>query len=332
MRVLVTGGAGYIGSHAVKLLADSGHEITVLDNLSHGHLKAVDSRARFVEGNTGNQNLVTGILKDHKIEAVMHFAANIEVGESVANPGKYYENNFSSALTLLISMRDAGVKKLVFSSTAAVYGNPESTPILETMMRAPINPYGRSKLMTEMAIEDFSKAHGLGFTVLRYFNVAGAAPDASLGEDHQPETHLIPRLLIAARDGKESAKIFGTDYPTRDGTCVRDYVHVMDLAEAHRLSLEALAPGQGNIYNLGSEQGFSVKEVLTTCEKVIGRKIAVEEAERRAGDPAVLVASSEKIRRELNWKPAFADLESIVGHAWAWHQKFPQGYATSSRS
>ena len=326
MRVLVTGGAGYIGSHAVRHLLDGGYDVTVLDNLSHGHRPAVDPRAEFTEGATGDAALVDKLFASEKFDAVMHFAADIEVGESVTDPGKYYENNFSNALTLLRAMVRAGVNKIVFSSTAAVYGNPEETPILEHSPRQPINPYGRSKLMTEMAIEDFSRAHGLGYAILRYFNVAGAAPDATLGEDHEPESHLIPRILLSARDGAAPVKIFGTDYPTADGTCVRDYVHVMDLVAAHSLALEKITPGRGNVFNLGSENGFSVREVIATCEKVLQRKLTVVEEARRAGDPAVLVASSKRIRAELGWERRYPDLETIVQHAWAWHTSHPQGY------
>jgi UDP-glucose 4-epimerase len=327
-KILVTGGAGYIGSHAVRHLLDHGYEVTVLDNLSHGHAEAVDPRAKLVRGSTGDAALVAETLRQAKIEAVMHFAADIEVGESVTNPGKYYENNFSNALSLLGAMRDTGVKKIVFSSTAAVYGNPEKTPIEEDQLRSPINPYGRSKMMTEMAIEDFSHAHGFGYAVLRYFNVAGAAPDSRTGEDHQPESHLIPRILLAALGSTPDVKIFGTDYPTKDGTCVRDYVHVMDLVAAHRLALEKIEEGKGNTFNLGSESGFSVREVIATCERVTGKKLIVKEEARRPGDPAVLVASSARIRRVLGWERKYPDLDTIVQHAWNWHTSRPQGYRT----
>jgi UDP-glucose 4-epimerase len=329
-KILVTGGAGYIGSHAVRHLLDYGHEVTVLDNLSHGHAAAVDPRAKLVKGSTGNAELVQQTLRSQAIEAVMHFAADIEVGESVTDPGKYYENNFSNALKLLAAMRDTGVKKIVFSSTAAVYGNPEKTPIEEDQRRNPINPYGRSKMMTEMAIEDFAHAHGLGYAVLRYFNVAGAAPDARTGEDHQPESHLIPRILLAALGSTPDVKIFGTDYPTADGTCVRDYVHVMDLVGAHRLALEKIKEGKGNTFNLGSENGFSVREVIATCERVTGKKLIVKEEARRPGDPAVLVASSARIRRMLGWEREYPDLDTIVGHAWNWHTSHPRGYRSGN--
>lgn len=326
MRVLVTGGAGYIGSHAVRELVNSGHSVTVLDNLSNGHEEAVDPRATLIVGSTANADLLMQRLHAHQIEAVMHFAADIEVGESVTDPYKYYQNNFSNALNLLHCMVKLGIKKFVFSSTAAVYGNPERTPIEENQRRNPINPYGRSKMMTEMAIEDFCHAHGLGYTILRYFNVAGASPDATIGEDHQPESHLIPRILGAARDEGE-VKIFGTDYDTTDGTCIRDYVHVVDLARAHVLAIEKMEEGQGNVYNIGSEKGFSVREVIGACEKVVGKKLRVVENERRAGDPAVLVASSQKIRNELKWEPMYPNIQTIVGHAWHWHSTHPAGYA-----
>lgn len=325
MRVLVTGGAGYIGSHAVRELINSGHQVIVLDNLMKGHEEALDPRATFIKGSTSNGDLLTQVLHAHQIEAVMHFAADIEVGESVTDPYKYYKNNFSHSLTLLNAMNTSGVRKFVFSSTAAVYGNPEKTPIEETQLRNPINPYGRSKMMTEMATEDFCRAYGLSYTILRYFNVAGASPDASIGEDHSPESHLIPRILMAARDEGE-VRIFGTDYDTKDGTCIRDYVHVVDLARAHVLALQNLREGQGEVYNIGSEKGFSVREVISACESIVGKKLNVVEVERRAGDPAVLVASSKKIRQGLKWTPLYPDIQTIVQHAWHWHTRRPEGY------
>lgn len=325
MKVLVTGGAGYIGSHAVRELCDHGHQVVVLDNLSKGHHEAIDSRAAFIGGSTDDIDLVVNKIKLHGIEAVMHFAADIEVGESVTDPLKYYQNNFANSLYLLEALNICGIKKFVFSSTAAVYGNPESTPIFETAVRNPINPYGRSKMMMEMALEDASKAYGLGYTILRYFNVAGASPDATIGEDHRPESHLIPKILTAAREGK-AVKIFGTDYETPDGTCIRDYVHVVDLVRAHILALEKIEEGKGNIYNLGSENGFSVREVIAACERVTGKKILVEEVERRAGDPAILVASSKKIKNELGWERKYPEMETIVAHAWNWHTSHPNGY------
>ena len=325
MKVMVTGGAGYIGSHAVRELLEQGHEVVVLDNLSRGHREAIDSRATLVQGGTGDRELLRQIFGTHHPEAVMHFAADIEVGESVTDPLKYYLNNFSNAIVLLQEMQSAQILKFVFSSTAACYGNPEKTPIEETQARAPINPYGRSKMMTEMALEDLSRAAGFGYTILRYFNVAGASPDALIGEDHHPETHLIPRVLFSAREN-QPVKIFGTDYPTPDGTCVRDYIHVVDLARAHVLALKSLQPAEGRIFNLGSESGFSVREVIAACEKVTGRKLQVIEEARRAGDPAVLVASSRKIREELGWERLYPELETIVTHAWNWHLRRPKGF------
>jgi UDP-glucose 4-epimerase len=271
---------------------------------------------------------VTDLLRARNIKSVMHFAADIEVGESVVDPGKYYENNFAQSLRLLEAMHAAGVKRIVFSSTAAVYGNPIATPIEEDQTRAPINPYGRSKMMTEMAIEDFSRAYGLGYAIMRYFNVAGAAPEGDIGEDHQPESHLIPRLLAAAREKDGVAKIYGTDYPTSDGTCIRDYIHVADLAEAHILALDHILPGQGKAFNLGSEHGFSVREVVAAVERVTGGKLPVVEEARRPGDPAVLVASSRRAREELGWERKFPKLETMIEHAWRWHQHHPEGYRT----
>lgn len=330
MNVLVTGGAGYIGSHAVRELLAAGHQVTVIDDLSNGHREALPQAAYFVEGNIKDSALVQKAVRDFKIEAAMHFAAFIEVGESVADPQKYYFNNFTNALSLLSDLRDCGVNKFVFSSTAAVYGNPEKTPIEEDQRRDPINPYGRSKMMVEMALEDFCKAYGLGYTILRYFNVAGAHPDGNIGEDHHPESHLIPRILSAARNPGEELKIFGTDYPTPDGTCIRDYVHVSDLARAHVLALEKTAAQKGDIYNVGSETGFSVREVIAACEKVTGRKLKVIEHDRRPGDPAILVASSSKIRKHLNWERKFPDIETIVEHAWRWHTLHPEGYKSKN--
>jgi UDP-glucose 4-epimerase len=329
MKVLVTGGAGYIGCHAVRELIDSGHQVVVLDNLSHGYKKAIDPRALFVKGDTSEAQMIKDIFQNHGIEAVMHFAADIEVGESVINPFKYYQNNFSHTLNLLKCMEESKVKKIIFSSTAAVYGNPEKTPIEENQLRNPINPYGRSKMMTEMAIEDFSHAHGLGFTILRYFNVAGAHPDGTIGEDHRPESHLLPRILKAAQTGS-AVKIFGTDYNTSDGTCIRDYVHVVDLVRAHVLALETLKEGSGEVYNIGSQNGFTVREVINACEAVTGLKLEIIEEDRRPGDPAILVASSQKIQSKLSWKPLYPSVNTIVAHAWKWHSQHPQGYDSPS--
>jgi UDP-glucose 4-epimerase len=330
MNILVAGGAGYIGSHAVRRLLKAKHQVVVLDNLSHGFLDSVEAasfelnrKAKFIQGSISDEQLVVQVLNEYKIEAVMHFAAFIEVGESVKNPEKYYDNNVIGTLSLLKSMRKSNVQKIVFSSTAAVYGNPTSIPILESNERVPINPYGRSKLMIEWAIEDFSTAFNLGYSILRYFNVAGASPEGVIGETHEPESHLIPRILFAADGTSESLSIFGTDYPTPDGTCVRDYVHVEDLVEAHLLALEKIQPGQGSVYNLGSENGFSVRQVVDACAQVTGKSIPVVEKPRRLGDPAVLVASSTKIRKELGWERRFPDLDTIVLHAWNWQKRRP---------
>jgi UDP-glucose 4-epimerase len=326
MKVLVTGGAGYIGSHTVKELLSTGHEVVVLDNLANGHKEAIDQRAKLIVGSTSDSDILLKVMSENKIEAVMHFAANIEVAESVSNPHKYYTNNFSNSLALLQAMKTAEVNKLVFSSTAAVYGNPEKAPIEENQPLAPINPYGRSKMMTEMAIEDFRNAHGIGFAILRYFNVAGADPKGEIGEDHKPESHLIPRILAGASNPEVEVRIFGTDYPTHDGTCVRDYVHVVDLAHAHVLALKAIREGEGDIYNLGSESGFSVREVINACEEVTGKKLKIVEEARRAGDPATLIASSQKIKNKLQWVPKYPSIETIVQHAWNWHQGHPEGF------
>jgi UDP-glucose 4-epimerase len=320
MNIMVTGGAGYIGSHAVKKFLKSGHRVVVWDNLSHGHQAAIDPRAEFIQGDIEDLGGLSYALKENNIEAVIHFAAFIEVGESVVEPGKYFKNNFSNGLKLLGAMRNTGVQKLVFSSTAAVYGNPDVSPIPETHSTNPINPYGRSKLMMEWAIEDYARAHGIGAVALRYFNVAGASPDGTIGEAHEPESHLIPKILSAATGDAPAAAIFGTDYPTRDGSCIRDYVHVVDLADAHEKALHKIEFGQRKVYNLGSERGFSVKEVIEACRKITGKNFEVRMEARRPGDPATLVASSQKARTELGWNPEFTNIETIVTHAWQWQK------------
>ncbi|MEO5971121.1 MAG: UDP-glucose 4-epimerase GalE [Bdellovibrionia bacterium] len=328
MNILVAGGAGYIGSHAVRRLLKGNHKVTVLDNLSKGYLAAIESAAfelnnkpRFVQGDIADENLVTQVLMEDQIEAVLHFSAFIEVGESIDNPEKYYQNNLMGSFALLKAMKNAEVQKLVFSSTAAVYGNPTSIPLSENNACLPINPYGKSKLMVEWIIDDYCKAYNLGYAILRYFNVAGATPEGVIGEAHDPESHLIPRILLAAAGQSESISIFGTDYPTVDGTCIRDYIHVEDLIEGHLLALKKIQPGQGSIYNLGSESGFSVRQVINACIKITGKPITVLEQARRPGDPATLIASSAKIREELGWKRRFPELEKIVLHAWNWHQR-----------
>jgi UDP-glucose 4-epimerase len=329
MNILVTGGAGYIGSHAVQHLIEKNHTVIVIDNLSKGHREALPSAVPFYNCSIEDSDTVKTVLREHSIEAVMNFAAFIEVGESVQDPFKYYQNNFSATLKLLKTLVENNVKKFVFSSTAAVYGNPIHVPITEMHPQSPLNPYGQSKLMVESAIADFSKAHGLGYAILRYFNVAGAHPNGHIGEDHKPESHLIPRILLAALDSEVILPIYGSDYPTKDGTCVRDYVHVQDLVSAHSLAIEQIKPGHGNIYNLGSESGYTVKEVIEACKKVVQRDIKVEVHDRRSGDSAVLVASSSRIKTELDWSPKYPDLETIISHAWKWHKNHPQGYLKS---
>ncbi|MBL4950915.1 UDP-glucose 4-epimerase GalE [Neobacillus sp. OS1-32] len=318
--ILVVGGAGYIGSHLVKELVEK-EEVVVLDNLSTGHREAVDNRAIFVKGDLGNVDDLLMVFRSYPIKAVMHFAANSLVGESVVDPLKYYENNVASTIMLLKVMMRFKVKNFIFSSTAATYGIPNVDMIDETTPTAPINPYGRSKLMVEQVLADFSKAYGLKYVVLRYFNAAGAHKSAVIGESHDPETHLIPIVLQHLLGQRDKVSVFGSDYETEDGTCIRDYIHVTDLASAHILALEALLSGEksAEIYNLGNGLGYSVKEVIETCERVTGLKANIEMADRRPGDPARLVASSQKIDDELGWK-AERNLEQIIADAWKWHQ------------
>lgn len=318
--ILVVGGAGYIGSHLVKELVES-EDVIVLDNLSTGHREAVDSRAIFVEGDLGNEEVLQMIFKSYPIKAVMHFAAYSLVGESVLDPLKYYENNVASTLKLLKVMLNNKVENFIFSSTAAVYGIPAVEIIDEKTAASPINPYGHSKLLIEQMLADFKAAYGLNYVILRYFNAAGAHESAKIGESHHPETHLIPIILQQLLGQREKVSIFGSDYETPDGTCIRDYIHVNDLASAHILALKALLSKEksAEVYNLGNGQGFSVKEVIETCEKITGLKVNAEIADRRAGDPARLVASAQKIFSELEWK-AERDLEQIISDAWRWHQ------------
>jgi UDP-glucose 4-epimerase len=325
MRVLVTGGAGYIGSVVAAELLRAGHEVTVYDNLSRGHREAVPEGAELIVGDIADRDALDGVLASRGVEAVMHFAALIEAGESMKAPAVFFRNNTANALTLLEAMLARGVNKFVFSSTAALFGNPERTPIKEDDALRPTNAYGESKLLVEQMLTWLNRIHGLRYAALRYFNAAGAmSPDK--GEDHQPESHLIPRILKVALGEQPHVSVFGTDYPTADGTCVRDYIHVIDLATAHLLALDALSAHDRLIYNLGNGQGFSVREVIEVARRVTGREITVVEAERRPGDPAILVASSEKIQRELGWKPQYPDLESIVASAWEWHSRHPHGY------
>jgi UDP-glucose 4-epimerase len=325
MRILVTGGAGYIGSFAVRLFQANGHEVWVYDNLSVGHRAAVPAE-RLIVGDLSEAHRLDHSLMLHRIEAVVHFAAFTYVGESVREPAKYYQNNLVNTLTLLECMRRQGVGRIVFSSTAATFGEPESVPITEEHPQQPINPYGRAKLMVEHALADYAAAYGLAFAALRYFNACGASADGQLGEDHTPETHLIPLVIQAAMGQRPHIEVFGTDYPTPDGTCVRDYIHVEDLASAHLLALEKLQPGQGLKFNLGIGRGYSVREVIRTVEEVTGKPVPVKEGPRRPGDPAVLVASSDRIQRELGWRPRWTDLRAIVETAWNWHRTHPRGY------
>jgi UDP-glucose 4-epimerase len=323
MKVLITGGAGYIGSVVVAELLRANHEVTVYDDLSHGYRKAVPSAAKFVQGEVADRAKLDSIFSSQPIDAVMHFAAFIEAGESMKFPERFFRNNSASTLTLLEAMLAHKIKNFVFSSTAALYGDPENIPIRETDTLKPTNAYGESKLLVERMLDWFHRIHGFRYASLRYFNAAGAT--AELGEAHQPESHLIPLILQVALGKRDAISIFGTDYPTHDGTCVRDYIHVADLADAHVLALQALDKASQLIFNIGNGRGFSVREVVEVARKVTGHPIPVIEAPRRAGDPATLVASSEIIR-DLGWKPRFAELEQIVSSAWEWHKKHPAGY------
>jgi len=325
MNVLLTGGAGYIGSHVLRALTAEGHRCVVYDNLCKGHRAAV-GEAPLVRADVGDAAALRRALREHAIEAVVHLAAYVEAGESVEKPGKYFHNNTGIGLTLLEALRAADVRRLVFSSTAAVYGRPRRLPIGEDDRLEPLNPYGASKLCVELMLRAYAAAHGLGAVSLRYFNVAGADPAGDIGEDHRPETHLIPLVLQVPLGRREHVKIFGTDYDTPDGTCVRDFIHVSDLAAAHVLALRAVQPGAVQVYNLGNGEGFSVRQVIQTCRAVTGRAIPAEEAPRRAGDPPRLVASSDRAVAELGWRPRRASLETMVADAWRWHQGHPNGY------
>lgn len=326
MAVLVTGGAGYIGSHTVAELLYRKEEVIVFDSLEKGHRKALLG-GKLIEGDLRNPEFIKKVFRENEIEAVIHFAAYIEVAESVANPLKYYNNNVISTLNLLTAMQEAGVKKIVFSSTAATYGMPETIPIKESDKTMPINPYGETKLTVEKALKWSDNAYGIKHVILRYFNASGAHISGRIGEDHSPETHLIPIILQVAAGKREDIKLFGTDYETHDGTCVRDYIHVSDLAQAHVLALDHLRKhGESNIFNLGNGTGFSNKEVIEIAREVTGREIKVIEAPRRPGDPAKLIASSQKAQVELGWKPKYNDLKTIIETAWNWHKNNPDGY------
>lgn len=321
MRILVTGGAGYIGSHMVAALGEQGYEVLVYDNLSNGHRDSL-LYGKLIVGDLCNKALLEMTFREFKPDAVMHFAAFLQVGESVQEPLKYYQNNSVNALNLLNTMMDHGVKKCIFSSTAAVYGNPTEMPITESALLSPINPYGWSKRFVEQVLEDLSIAKGLCSVSLRYFNAAGADPLARIGERHDPETHLIPLILKTAKGERESIAIYGTDYPTSDGTCVRDYIHVMDLVDAHMSALQHLLDGGGSdAFNCGYGHGYTVRQVLDVARSVTGIDFPIKESPRRKGDPSVLVADSTKLRQKLQWKPKYDDLEHIVRTAWEWEKK-----------
>jgi UDP-glucose 4-epimerase len=321
MKILVTGGAGYIGSICSEELLNAGHQVTVYDDLSEGHRSAVDPRAAFIFGSPDESGDILNAVRSVGPDAIMHFAANALVGESMVNPGKYFHNNVANGLKLIDAATQCGVKKFVFSSTCATYGPPEKEPMTEDIPQRPINPYGESKLMLEKILLWYQRIHGLEFVAFRYFNAAGAS--SKYGEHHRTETHLIPNVLKVALGTIERCEIFGTDYPTPDGTCIRDYIHINDIAQAHILGLQ---PGKQGFFNLGNGDGYSVREVIGTCEKIVGKKIPTVERPRRPGDPPRLVAKADKAIRELGWNPRYPKLEDIVATAWEWHRRFPDGY------
>jgi UDP-glucose 4-epimerase len=325
VNILVIGGAGYIGSCAARLLKSEGHQVWIYDDLSTGHAGAA-LEGRLIQGSLHDRKKLVDLLIENKIEAVMHFAAFALVGESVEQPAKYYKNNVVGTLDLLEAMREANVRKIVFSSTTATYGTPDIVPISEDESQKPINPYGFTKLVVEHALADYAAAYGFGYAALRYFNAAGAEADGENGEDHDPESHLIPIVLQVALGQREQITVFGDDYATPDGTCIRDYVHISDLASAHLLALNQLEHGQGIRLNLGTGRGYSVREVIDACRKVTGREIAEVMGERRAGDPAELIADATRARQQLGWEPQYNDIESIVETAWRWHESHPSGY------
>lgn len=329
MRIFVTGGAGYVGSHTVRRLVAAGHDVTVFDNLVAGHEQAVDPKAAFVKGDLADRQRLIELLAGGRFDAVIHFAAFLNVGESVEQPLMYYRNNVVNTLHLLEAMQLGGVKRLVFSSTCAVFGVPERLPIVEDLPKAPINPYGATKLTVERMLQDSATAWGLGAVALRYFNASGASADARIGEDHSPELHLIPLILQVALGQRESIKVFGTDYPTPDGTCIRDYIHVDDLASAHQLAIEGLKPGVFEAFNVGTGSGASVREVIDACRRITGHAIPAVEQPRRPGDPPSLYADPSLLKGRLGWKPQYASIEPIVKTAWEWHRTHPNGFATA---
>jgi UDP-glucose-4-epimerase GalE len=329
MNILVTGGAGYVGSHAARLLDRAGHYVWIYDNLSQGHRQAAIP-GRLIEADLADGEELRRALRKLRIDAVMHFAAHSLVGESVVAPAKYYGNNVVGAFSLLEAMRDVGVRQIVFSSTTAVYGAAERCPITEDAPLQPINPYGFTKLVIERALADYARAYGFGFAALRYFNAAGASADGDLGEDHRPETHLIPLVLEVALGRREAITIFGDGYPTPDGTCIRDYIHVDDLADAHMRALERLKPGEGMHLNLGTGRGHSVREIIESCRRVTGAKIPEIIGERRPGDPPSLIADSARAQSFLGWRPRYIDLDCLIETAWRWRRTHPDGYKMSA--
>lgn len=329
-KILVTGGAGYIGSHIVRVLSDRGQDIAVVDTLAEGHRAAIGG-VRLIESDFADEAMLEAELAGGEIEFIVHMAASCEVGESVENPAKYYTNNLTGSMRLLEAARRHRIRGIVFSSTAATYGEPRQTPITEEHPQLPTNPYGDTKLAFERALDWYHQAYGIRYVALRYFNAAGAHPDGTIGEDHRPESHIVPRLLRGVRQGQQPTPIFGNDWPTPDGTCVRDYVHVVDLAQAHVLAIDAMRSGdvEAEAFNLGNGEGFSVLQVIDTVGMVTGQRPSTREAPRRPGDPATLVASSDRIRARLGWKPKFPTLEQIVSTAWEWHRTHPDGFGSS---
>ena len=326
MKILITGAAGYIGSVCAETLLDRGHSVVALDDLSEGHKEAVDPRAFFCRVNLHDSDSLNSVFQTHKIDAVMHFAALCLVEESVREPARYYRANVAAGINLLDAMLRNSVRKIIFSSTAATYGEPKTSPITEEHPTDPVNPYGGSKLLFERVLREMRESAGLEYITLRYFNAAGASP--RFGEDHSPETHIIPILLQVAAGERECFQVYGADYATGDGTCIRDYVHILDIAQAHALALARIGDFAGTIYNIGNSQGFSVKQVVQAASRITGKNITCLQAARRPGDPAVLVASSDKIRKELGWSPQFSTLEAIIQTAWEWKQRHPRGYAS----